>query len=124
VESKGITSELVINDITERDFINYTCKASNVYGYSKYQIQMKPDGELERSCEIKFIFSKLIFLFFIVKGSGLGGYFHLVIVFVFVFIVSSVLVFFIILKFTENPSKKYVSKRKKNNKCKLHIFEV
>ena len=60
VESKGITSELVINDITERDFINYTCKASNVYGYSKYQIQMKPDGELERSCEIKFIFSKLI----------------------------------------------------------------
>lgn len=44
----GVKSELVINDVNERDFGNYTCKASNVYGYSKYQILMQPKGELAK----------------------------------------------------------------------------
>lgn len=63
----GVKSELVINDVNERDFGNYTCKASNVYGYSKYQILMKPKGELVKANLYIYINAKLAKLFLVFK---------------------------------------------------------
>ncbi len=41
VERKGIKSQLVIKDLTEKDFANYTCKATNVYGYNKFRVELQ-----------------------------------------------------------------------------------
>jgi len=41
IERKGIKSQLIIKDLTEKDFANYTCKATNIYGYNKFQIELK-----------------------------------------------------------------------------------
>ncbi len=35
---QGIKTQLLINNTNENDSGNYSCKASNIYGHSKYNI--------------------------------------------------------------------------------------
>ena len=42
---KGVKSYLVIKEVNEEDFSNFTCKASNVYGSSTATVNLKPKGK-------------------------------------------------------------------------------
>ena len=42
----AIKSQLTINDVNEKDFTNFTCKATNRYGFSKYRILLQAKSKL------------------------------------------------------------------------------
>lgn len=44
VADKGMRHELKIVDLNGSDFVNYTFVASNIYGESRMQIQLLPEG--------------------------------------------------------------------------------